>query len=1018
MKGMHKQSSKKLWLVFLFCIFSFAAFVGTKESFAAVVCRNGYCYDTGDQASGGSCGKSPSTLWWDTCFGLSWQYYEWPANYHGDIVFHGTENSGGDARVSAQCEEYGGFWFLGYEAYNPSTGKSVGYQIAKPKVSMLSGYGGKTQLYPFSGFASGYNESSFKPSQNPYVADYNHGLYLKGKKYGRTEDVYAIFKEEVDSSDGQFSNSDTFNNVNWFCSYKPDPPTPCTDCDDDEEEVLTSYARGRSVVKISSKNWARTAWSKNGDSVTLDLTINEGESKDITFKHRMYAKGENPQNISYLITDLSDNVIDEGFYEYDGVSMEESTSLYNQSITVNQSGLYCQTLTLGYMRPSGPQTRVSTSCINVTVVPAPPDPPELFGRVEVTVGNETLSSEWNGGVDEPAIMDVTIYENESVDVIFKDYLKGVAGSDSTIPYETTNSYYVGRKKTNYYDYTLDKSDTEQEVDMTVVDGVKKTMTICETLKYQFNGVAQSAEACARITLITAEKQLTIPDPQSDLIDFNVKIEPYIALSVSANSLLKAGTVNEFLRVKTSINVVTNSLNGYVASITTNKESSESNPKSLYNRTANAYIEPLEEPVLSGSFPVNRWGFSFDDTDDGNSSSTYRALEPVDSENPYIFGAEDGPSENDYDLFFATKVDVSKPSGAYSGVASAKAVAVPAPNIIDNIDELVYMQDINDAIIATMVTNKQYKLYDRRDGKDYWVAKMEDGTVWMTQNLDYVLRNGDLIIEGDSDARYSDGGIGYITRSTTLDYTDPWATDNPIARTYGNTNYQAGIPISGALSYRPASDPAVGSTVTFESENDAGVKTTTTVIPNYFQHGTIPAYYTSSEECAAQNSVTVEICEHWRAGVYYKKKAVLYSGNIYDENASNSNTTICPTRWTVPSQASFNKIMNNKTMEALLSAPYYMNYSGVYGVKNGSVRWTNWLNTKIKGFMYMYNNTSSDSYLPIMSYPNKYFYSEYDSLLEPQDFTVDNNGLSARFTDVDTSSTNAAITVRCMARRGF
>ena len=121
-------------ILFLFLVFSFTLSI-TNETYAT--CPGGYCYDDGTNAQGGSCGSSTSTIWWDTCFGLSWQYYEWPVGHVGNIKIHGTANSGGDATIDAQCAEYGGFWFLGYEAYNPSIGTSLGYQIAKPKVSML-----------------------------------------------------------------------------------------------------------------------------------------------------------------------------------------------------------------------------------------------------------------------------------------------------------------------------------------------------------------------------------------------------------------------------------------------------------------------------------------------------------------------------------------------------------------------------------------------------------------------------------------------------------------------------------------------------------------------------------------------------------------------------------------------------------------------------------------------------------------------------------------------------------------
>lgn len=51
-----------------------------------------------------------------------------------------------------------------------------------------------------------------------------------------------------------------------------------------------------------------------------------------------------------------------------------------------------------------------------------------------------------------------------------------------------------------------------------------------------------------------------------------------------------------------------------------------------------------------------------------------------------------------------------------------------------IDEAVCMQDMNAAIKSTMVAEKQYQLYDSRDWKMYYIAKLADNNVWMTKNL--------------------------------------------------------------------------------------------------------------------------------------------------------------------------------------------------------------------------------------------------------------------------------------------
>lgn len=123
--------------------------------------------------------------------------------------------------------------------------------------------------------------------------------------------------------------------------------------------------------------------------------------------------------------------------------------------------------------------------------------------------------------------------------------------------------------------------------------------------------------------------------------------------------------------------------------------------------------------------------------------------------------------------------------------------------LTNISDAVYMQDMNDAILKSMEEEKQYQLVDSRDGKKYWVAKMKDGNVWMTQNLDYDVHTntdeyGYLVAgAGESDLggtskisenqwglryyhrNYLEGGDYYIDSDGNLQSTDGLAEDSEL-----------------------------------------------------------------------------------------------------------------------------------------------------------------------------------------------------------------------------------------------
>ena len=67
-----------------------------------------------------------------------------------------------------------------------------------------------------------------------------------------------------------------------------------------------------------------------------------------------------------------------------------------------------------------------------------------------------------------------------------------------------------------------------------------------------------------------------------------------------------------------------------------------------------------------------------------------------------------------------------------------------------ISEAVCMQDMNNAVKESMVLERQYELKDARDGKKYYIAKLVDGNVWMTQNLDFDIDSDRTYTPDDTD----------------------------------------------------------------------------------------------------------------------------------------------------------------------------------------------------------------------------------------------------------------------------
>lgn len=135
------------------------------------------------------------------------------------------------------------------------------------------------------------------------------------------------------------------------------------------------------------------------------------------------------------------------------------------------------------------------------------------------------------------------------------------------------------------------------------------------------------------------------------------------------------------------------------------------------------------------------------------------------------------------------ISPSQPAGTYVGqvkytlvhpyTALAPVVCHPEGTTIATIS---CMQDVSSSnvttILASMTEGQQYTLADSRDSKEYKVAKLKDGNLWMTQNLDHdIVTTPGYYTNENTD-------IGYNT--TTGEYDT--ATWTPSTATYPSYNH--------------------------------------------------------------------------------------------------------------------------------------------------------------------------------------------------------------------------------------
>ena len=181
-----------------------------------------------------------------------------------------------------------------------------------------------------------------------------------------------------------------------------------------------------------------------------------------------------------------------------------------------------------------------------------------------------------------------------------------------------------------------------------------------------------------------------------------------------------------------------------------------------------------------------------------------------------------------------------------------------------IEDLTYMQDFKTlsekdkaTVLKSMVEDEQYQLIDNRDSKIYYISKLKDGNVWMTQNLDLDLNNQTTLTPEDTNI-----STNWTPTNNTISFTGTTVSG------WGNSNTAPYSADSGDIYYY-----------------------TSGITDNDEQFTSLEACQASHPDCSAHN----------HAGNYYSWSAAVASNNTSTmttkyENAPDS---ICPAGWKMP-----------------------------------------------------------------------------------------------------------------------
>ncbi|MBR6505648.1 hypothetical protein IKT18_02330 [Candidatus Saccharibacteria bacterium] len=265
------------------------------------------------------------------------------------------------------------------------------------------------------------------------------------------------------------------------------------------------------------------------------------------------------------------------------------------------------------------------------------------------------------------------------------------------------------------------------------------------------------------------------------------------------------------------------------------------------------------------------------------------------------------SSSQFTATFAFGVSAAQAADTYVGKVKFTLVHPNFANpsgALPTISNLNYMQDFSSLsyaeynnVLASMTLNQQYQLKDNRDGKIYYIAKLADGNVWMTQNLDH-----DIVTTEDF-YTYANTDIGHGSmRDTTAKWTASTATYATDDTTWNDTPDEPESYDPGDLCWNGV----------FASDYT----------------GTLNAYTVA---CGEDKKYHIGNYYNWTAAV------AMNNSSFYTADTTDVNQSICPAGWRLPvpsGNESYNGLiatlnLTSSTSGNVQNAPVNFVYGGIW-----------------------------------------------------------------------------------------
>ena len=392
-----------------------------------------------------------------------------------------------------------------------------------------------------------------------------------------------------------------------------------------------------------------------------------------------------------------------------------------------------------------------------------------------------------------------------------------------------------------------------------------------------------------VTLLTIVSSTSAVTYQSS-VDVSFTFNPTISINLSSDTASTDLIINNLTPGSTAdsntltVSVTTNATYGYY--LTATAGTSSTNTDLVNTENSNYKFTSIATNASLASLSTdNTWGYRISD-DNGSTWSNYSGL-PKDNDDDGATGKAlietTSPVDNQSIKFkIGAKASTAQAAGTYTNVITFYAVTSPEPeaspvtpptSCTTPVPNLTYMQDLNSSnkasILAGMTTDAQYYLADKRDDKTYCVAKLRDGNIWMTQNLDHDIE--------------TDGSVAYNSTTTDLPANTTWIPSAATKAT-SDTSWSG----SGSIpeSYNPGELYWSGFLVGEEPDTE---ETCTSA------NGT----WNSEREYCEPISTTGD--SHYHLGNYYKWAAAVAvnDSSSYTTQFQDINQSICPANWTLP-----------------------------------------------------------------------------------------------------------------------